>query len=758
MSKKGVSKIAGNPTPKVGEKTLYTITGWYPSTPERDRNPALVTWELFKKRSDGNFTTTNIRKKGDGNFTFGEVASKNTYRLEAYLHEPEGSGATTIDITPQPAEIPKINKVALLYVDDSKGTVFSYTEKLVAKAQCVNLANKKLVFTLWEDDAKGNGHDVKNLFVDSKEAIVDRTGMATAEFVLTKALMQKAMQGERDPKELEFYVTVEYYKNKKHATGNIELKNPDYRPSVPAPGPKSNSPSTRPASATPKANGSPAAKKPPSQKEEKGIMDSITESARNTLNELWDWVESKGTVKPDKKPTAQKPEGKTVSIVKGEEPIKNDKCLCQQYDLIWGGHPNVNCAFRKKVVEICKDLWGEENKIKMANNLMAVFQWESGGTFKPDVPNQANSGGTGLIQFMPSTAKSLLGHDITVETVKNYFGQKYNKKTKLKEDWYLKRVKEFADMSAIQQLNYVKKYFEPLRGKTVEFVDFYLQVLFPASSQKDDHIVFASSLDKLTTRTSESEKLRNLRVNAYNQNSGLDINKDGVVWKSEVKAKVQIYITEGLANKEKDFECGKGEEKTTPSEVSKCPEDCSQCFNYADVWENPEISSDNGGKNNNRFGYNSARGHKGIDILSGPVYKDVHSIMCGEVVSLVNSFKTNEYKKSSLGNTLMIKSKTEEGETVFILYCHLDKVYVKKGDKVKHGQKVALSGSTGNASYSGLPNGVKGHGINKENWHVHIEAATKGDGYNNFYSLGSYRIKAEDYMKTKFNENGNPIK
>jgi predicted chitinase len=333
MSKKGVSKIAGNPTPKVGEKTLYTITGWYPSTPESDRNPALVTWELFKKRSDGNFTTTNIRKKGDGNFTFGEVASKNTYRLEAYLHEPEGSGATTIDITPQQAEVPKINKVELLYVDDSKGTVFSYTEKLVAKAQCVNLVNKKLVFTLWEDDAKGDGHDAKNLFVDSKEAIVDRTGTATAEFVLTKALMQKAMQGERDPKELEFYVTVEYYKNKKHTTGNIEVKNPDYRPSVPAPGPKSNSPSTRPSSATPKPSGSPAAQKPPSQKEEKGIIDSITESARNTLNELWDWVESKGTVKPDQKPTAQKPEGKTVSVVGQTSKPSDDKkgkCFCNR--------------------------------------------------------------------------------------------------------------------------------------------------------------------------------------------------------------------------------------------------------------------------------------------------------------------------------------------------------------------------------------------------------------------------------------------
>ncbi|WP_051349450.1 DUF5675 family protein [Chryseobacterium gregarium] len=335
MSKKGVSKIAGNPTPKVGEKTLYTITDWYPSTPESDRNPALVTWELFKKRSDGSFTTTNIRKKGDGSFTFGEVASKNTYRLEAYLHEPEGAGATTIDITPQPTEIPKINKVELLYVDDSKGTIFSYTEKLVAKAQCVNLANKKLVFTLWEDDVTGDGHTAKNLFVDSKEAIVDRAGIATAEFVLTKALMQKALQGERDPKELEFYVTVEYYKNKKHATGNIDVKNPDYRPpAAPKPSaPPKNSTPSQPSKTPPKANGSPAAQKPPSQKEEKGIMNSMTESVRNKWNELWDWVESKGTVKPDQKPTAQKPGGKTVSVVEQtprQASDKKGKCFCNR--------------------------------------------------------------------------------------------------------------------------------------------------------------------------------------------------------------------------------------------------------------------------------------------------------------------------------------------------------------------------------------------------------------------------------------------
>ncbi|NML70325.1 DUF4280 domain-containing protein [Chryseobacterium sp. RP-3-3] len=440
-----------------------------------------------------------------------------------------------------------------------------------------------------------------------------------------------------------------------------------------------------------------------------------------------------------------------------EKIVKNTgTCVCRDYDLIWGGHPNVNCEFRKKVVEICKDLWGEENKIQMANNLMAVFRWESGGTFKPDAPNQADSGGTGLIQFMPSTAAGLLGKKITIENVKNYYGKKYNKKTKQKEDWYLKRVKEFADMTAIQQLDYVKKYFEPLRNKTVEFVDFYLQVLFPASSRKDDHIVFASSLDKLTTRTNEPEKLRNLRVTAYKQNDGLDTNKDGKIWKSEIKAKVQVYITEGTANKESNFECGENNDKNNPAEISLCSKDGSQCLDYADVWENPIISSDNGGKNNNRFDKGSSRGHKGVDILSGPIYKEVHSLMCGKVEKIITSFKTNQYGEKKLGNVINIKSKDKNGNIVYILYCHLDKVYVEEGETVKHGQKIALSGSTGNASDGSLPNGIPGRGINKENWHVHIEACSNGSGAATFF--GKDRLQPEDYMKTKFDNKGNAIK
>jgi len=110
MAKKGVAKIIGNQSPMVGEKQIYSIESWYPDTPLIERNPQNVTWELFKKRKNGIFTTTNIKKKGIGEFTFGEIAQKHTYLLEAYLYAPEGKG---IIINPQPSKIPKINKAVI---------------------------------------------------------------------------------------------------------------------------------------------------------------------------------------------------------------------------------------------------------------------------------------------------------------------------------------------------------------------------------------------------------------------------------------------------------------------------------------------------------------------------------------------------------------------------------------------------------------------------------------------------------------------
>jgi hypothetical protein len=199
MSKKGVSAISGITAPTVGEKYIYNIVSWYPDTPQSERNLGKVTWELFKKRKNGTFTTTNIKKMGHSDFTFGEAAAGETYKLQAYLYEPEGGG---LIITPKPAKIPKINKVELFYIDDSKGLLFSPLEKLRAKAYCVNMLGKDLIFTLWEDDAKGAGHNSKNLPVATLKAQVNKDGVAAVDFSLS-TFMFKAAMGEKDSK-LEF--------------------------------------------------------------------------------------------------------------------------------------------------------------------------------------------------------------------------------------------------------------------------------------------------------------------------------------------------------------------------------------------------------------------------------------------------------------------------------------------------------------------------------------------------------------------------
>ena len=217
------------------------------------------------------------------------------------------------------------------------------------------------------------------------------------------------------------------------------------------------------------------------------------------------------------------------AVILGEELGNTTESANACESLIWG--ENFTCEERKKVMQIAAELWGEDKKIKMANNLMAVFAWESGGTFKTNAPNMGNSGGTGLIQFMPKTAKSLFGKDITIEYVKDYWGKGNT----------LKRVKEFADMTVIEQLDYVKKYFKPQANKDLEFVDFYLQVLFPASSGKKEHVVFSKDGEGLDV----NDRHFKLRVKSYAQNSGMDADKNGKLMKSEIAIAVQKYIAKG---------------------------------------------------------------------------------------------------------------------------------------------------------------------------------------------------------------------
>lgn len=510
MGKKGVAQISGVVKPIVGETYTYSVTGWYPDTEPEKRNPNNVTWELFKQRSLGKFTTTNIRKKGISSFTFGEKAVGSVYKLQAYLYEPEGGG---LIITPQPAKIPKIDKVELFYVDDKKGSTFSFMEKLRARAYCVNMLKKELVFTLWEDDAKGEGHNANNKLIETRKAKVNENGIAVTEFMLTKALMKKAMQGETDPKQLEFYVTVEYYSHKKYATDNVNINNPfpPIKHEVPV----------KPRG-VPKAKGSPAASKPASKKEERGILENVRDWWKDF--DLWDWGESSGTIKKDKPPTVQKPDGRSPAIVKGDKPKENNEiCVCKQYDLVWGD--KIECNERKKVVKVSKNLGVDPNW------LMTVIALETAESFSPSIDN--GIGYVGLIQFGKDAAKDL----------------------GTTQDGLVK-------MTFVQQMDYVQKFLIKNKSKYKTLTDLYLAVLYPSASghgSERNYVVldgkayqsnplFFKEKGEWEYATKVNKKGKTIKYK-----KAKDPNGKTYVW--EITMVAQEVYTKGLSIKEKIFNC-----------------------------------------------------------------------------------------------------------------------------------------------------------------------------------------------------------
>lgn len=164
------------------------------------------------------------------------------------------------------------------------------------------------------------------------------------------------------------------------------------------------------------------------------------------------------------------------------------------YVIPWGNH--VSQTFRDRVV------WCAENLELKVGYLMAVMAWESARTFRADIRNMAGSGATGLIQFMPATAKSL---GTTTD--------------------------ELAKMTPEDQLNYVYRYFLPYRGRLKTLSDVYMAVLWPRAIGKPEDYVLWNKASRPTT---------------YRQNSGLDINKDEQINKAEAATKVLELLEEGM--------------------------------------------------------------------------------------------------------------------------------------------------------------------------------------------------------------------
>lgn len=173
---------------------------------------------------------------------------------------------------------------------------------------------------------------------------------------------------------------------------------------------------------------------------------------------------------------------------------QEEKTETSRRPIAWGA--KVSDTFRDRVWWIAETL--EVNP----DYLMACMAWESGETFSPSIKNAAGSGATGLIQFMPSTAKAL---GTTVG--------------------------ELSQMRAEDQLNYVYKYFRGYAGKLKNLGDVYMAILWPKGVGKpDSYVLWDKRLSPVT----------------YRQNAGLDINKDGRITRDECLTKIKQKLTKGL--------------------------------------------------------------------------------------------------------------------------------------------------------------------------------------------------------------------
>jgi transglycosylase-like protein with SLT domain len=166
-----------------------------------------------------------------------------------------------------------------------------------------------------------------------------------------------------------------------------------------------------------------------------------------------------------------------------------------QRSLAWGA--KVTPAFRAKVFTGCA------KRAMDPDDLMGCIAWESGETFSPKKMNMAGSGAVGLIQFMPSTARTL-----GTTTAK------------------------LAAMSAEEQLDWVFKYFDQFNvAKLRKISDLYMAILWPKGIGKPESYVLWDRAKMPKT---------------YRQNSGIDIDKDGLVTKAEAAAKVNAKLVRGM--------------------------------------------------------------------------------------------------------------------------------------------------------------------------------------------------------------------
>ncbi|KFE96950.1 glycoside hydrolase family 24 protein [Chryseobacterium luteum] len=197
--------------------------------------------------------TTGNSKQGDtAPYTFNQSSLT---RKGVKICVTKGENTGELIVKPKRAGQPKINKIELLDINGNKVTKpLSYSDTLTVKAYCTDMEGETVQFTLWEDDAKGEGHNTINSINKINAFPVPGTvkkGVAKANFNMATYTMasfmaniQVAKGDKNEGKTHEYYATAEYF-GKLEASNNVNLKNPSHHPN-PAPTSGNKSGATKP--------------------------------------------------------------------------------------------------------------------------------------------------------------------------------------------------------------------------------------------------------------------------------------------------------------------------------------------------------------------------------------------------------------------------------------------------------------------------------------------------------------------------------
>lgn len=160
---------------------------------------------------------------------------------------------------------------------------------------------------------------------------------------------------------------------------------------------------------------------------------------------------------------------------------------------IAGLRQNTSEGFRSALAEMSLSLGLDPSYVA------ACIAVETGRSFSASIQNPFTKA-TGLIQFMPSTARAM---GTTID--------------------------QLASMSATSQLEYVRRYFRPLLGRIRPWVpgDYYLAVFMPAYIGRDSSTVLFAAGET-----------------GYAQNAGLDRDGDGRITVGDVVTTINRVVAD----------------------------------------------------------------------------------------------------------------------------------------------------------------------------------------------------------------------